>query len=401
MMEIVPSVDRWATRGVFMAPEGMDNFFNITFKRGHESMILVDGGSLSTTGNRYNELPGTPYAYIRGPISSGTHIITSTSDTVRWCAWNYGSLDGMQMGRSYGTPVAIATNIPCDDSVAITDVPSSCGSFIGTASIHASSGVCGALAMIYVDSSSNCTMTMEPALASGATAGTFVVKPVDPTRDATCVVRAVTRSGNYVERTYTYSGQQYIEAPAVLDFGVISPTTSVCRDITINNPSTTSSLTVHQLRTKSNSIGLTFPTGSFVLAPAEARTISLCLLLDKGQKYVDTLVAEVDCGAIILTAITGRANFIVGVHDDATITTPQILSVVPNPARDLITFHLATADAANIELVDITGTVVAQISTEPMHATAVLDVHTVASGTYRAVLRSRAGVSSMNVVVLP
>lgn len=402
MMEIVPSVDRWATRGLFVAPEGMDNFLNITFQTGDERFIILDADRLSSVGkNDIKVLSRTPYSYVRMPIGAGEHIIRSTSDTVRWCAWNYGSLDGMQMGRAYGTPVAIATNVPCDDSVVITDVASLCGSFTGTASIPASSGACGALAMIYADSTSNCTVTIEPALASGATTGTFVFKPVDPTRDATCVLRAVTRSGNYVERTYRYAGQQLIEAPSTLDFGVISPTTSVCRDITINNPSSTTSLTVHQLHTKANTAGLTFPTGPFVLAPAEARTISLCLLLDKGQKYVDTLVAEVDCGTIVLTAITGRANYIVDVHDDATITTPQILSVVPNPARDLITFHLSTSDAATIELVDITGAVVAQISTEPMHPTAILDVHSVAAGTYTAVLRCRAGVSTMNVVVLP
>jgi hypothetical protein len=125
------------------------------------------------------------------------------------------------------------------------------------------------------------------------------------------------------------------------------------------------------------------------------------MLLDKGQKCVDTIMADIDCGTIQLTAVNARANYIVGVLDEAENATPQILSVVPNPGRDIITLHITAMDAATIELVDITGNVVARLGTEPMHTTVILDVHGVAPGAYTALLRSASGVSTMNVVVMP
>lgn len=402
MMEIVPSVDRWATRGMFTVPLGMDGFFNITFRREHRSQIFVDGEPVTNRfNNDYDTIPGTPYAYVRRPMSSGLHEITSTSDSARWCAWNYGSFDGIQMGRSYGTPVAIATNLPCDDTVDLVDIDSACGSFIGTVSVTSSSGACGAIAMIYPDSMVNGSFRIDPPLAYGATSGTFVWSPVDPTRNASCVIRAVTQSGTYVERTYAYVGRPLISAPPALDFGVISPTVTVCRDLTITNPSTTAPLTVHRLYTLRNAAGLTFPTEPFTLAPGESRTISLCMLLDKGQAYADTLAADVDCGTIRVTAITARANYIVGVEDESAVTTPQILSAVPNPGRDVITLVLSTMDAATIELVDITGAVITKVNKEPMHSSVALDVHGIAPGTYTALLRCGSGVHSMRVVVIP
>jgi hypothetical protein len=255
--------------------------------------------------------------------------------------------------------------------------------------------------MIYADSATNCTFTMDNVLETGATTGVFTVKPFDPTRDASCIVRAVTRSGAFVERTYTFAGQPIIEATTSIDFGVISPSASVCREITIANPSTTTPLTLNALHLKGRSAGLTFPTGPIVIAPAEVRALQVCLLLDAGQTFTDTLIAEVDCGTITLTAVKGRANYSVGVHDDVLHATPRILSVVPNPARDVFTLHYAIEAAATIDLVDITGSVVAHMNVDALHSSVTLDAHTIAAGAYTAVLRCSAGVHTMHVIIAP
>lgn len=308
MLEYVPSVDRWVNYGVFTAPEGMDNFFNIAFKMTDVSNIKIDGKALSSVaGGSLRPIAGTPYAQIRMPIASGDHVVESVSESVKWAAWNYGSLDGMQMGRAYGTPVAIDLAIPCDDSLAVQE-QLICGNVNAVGKILPENTTCGSIFAVYAEELTNYDLVVDENFNSGDKVVNFQVNVIDPTKDAHGIVRVVSRSGKYVEKEYNYVAEKLAWDPASIDFGVAPLETETCRQITFTNKSADRPLNVRALIAKNFPRVFAFTPNSFILAPGESKTVNVCATITTPEQKIDTVIAKLECYDQLTTELKIRGD---------------------------------------------------------------------------------------------
>jgi hypothetical protein len=308
MLEYIPSVDRWANYGVFHSPEGMDNFFNIVFNTAEIGKIKVDGRALNSAfGGSMRPLQGTPFSYIRTPIGQGDHIVESTSDDIKWAAWTYGSLDGLQQGRAYGTPIAIDLAIPCPDSLDVKEVVL-CGDVTGEGKILPENSTCGSIFGIYADNLVNYTLEEDPAFNSGDKTVKFWLKVVDKTKDASGVVRVVSRSGKFVDRTYTYIADKIDWDPKKIDFGTIPFNTPVCKTITIKNLSPDRPVNVSEVKAKYLPDVYKFDPTSFIIDPGGEKVVNVCATIQDTREKLDTVLVKLDCFEKPITELRVRGE---------------------------------------------------------------------------------------------
>lgn len=296
MLQYVPSTDRWVNYGTFKSPEGMDNFFNIAFRVEDIGKIKVDGKSLNSAfGGSMRLLPGTPYGFIRTNISQGDHVVESVSDDVKWVAWTYGSLDGIRQGRAYGTPVAIDLAIPCPDSLSVTETLV-CGDVTAVGKIVPEGIPCGSIFAVYAEELTNYELVVDENFSSGDQSVNFWVNVIDKTQDAKAVVRVVTRSGKYVEKTYTYEADKIAWNPESLNFGTVPFNTPVTREFTITNLLTTRSVTVKELKAKYfPDIYYSFVPTSFTIPPGGSQKVTVTAKIQDAREKLDTVIAVLGC----------------------------------------------------------------------------------------------------------
>ena len=296
MLQYVPSVDRWVEYAAFYAPEGMDNFFNIVFKASEIGKIKVDGRSLTSVfGGAMRLLKGTEFAYICTPVGSGDHVVESTDPAARWVAWNYGSLDGLQQGRAYGTPVSVDMTIPCDDSLAVIE-EIVCGNVEGRGNILPENTSCGSIFAVYAEDLNNYELTVDESFNSGDKNVTFQVKVLDKTKDATATVKVVSRSGKFVEKTYTYVADKISWTPAKLDFGTIAFNTPTTLTFTLKNEKADRPVIIRKISVITHDqVFVCNPTGPFQLGPSETRDITVTATIQTAPLVVDTVLVELSC----------------------------------------------------------------------------------------------------------
>jgi len=307
MLQYVPSLDRYATYGTFWAPEGMDNFLNIVFKTAEVGKIKVDGRLLTSAfGGSMRPLKGTDYSYIRTPIGAGNHVIESEVETVKWAAWTYGSLDGLQQGRAYGTPVAIDLAIPCDDSLAVSE-EIICGDVDATGKILPENNTCGSIFAVYAEDLANYELILDENFSSGDRQVKFQVKVLDKTKDATARVLVVTRSGKFVEKTYTYVADKVAFDPAKLDWGTVAYNARECKNVTLTN-NTDKVVTVKEIKAKYFPGTFTFAPTAFVLQPKESKIVEVCASITTPEQKVDTILVGLECFELPATELRIRGE---------------------------------------------------------------------------------------------
>jgi hypothetical protein len=296
MLQYVPSVDRFVEYGVFNAPEGMDNFMNIVFKADEITKIKVDNKPLNSAfGGAMRYLKGTPYACMAVAVSAGDHVIESIDPKVRWAAWTYGSLDGLTQGRAYGTPISIDMTIPCDDSLVVTD-PVICGDVEGEGKIVPENSSCGSIFAVYPEELTNYTLEVDPEFNSGDKIVKYKLIVTDKTKDAMAVVRIVTRSGKYVEKTYTYIADKISWTPTRINFGTIAFNTPETKTLTIKNENTDRPVNIKKVSVKAfDKVYVCTPNGGFTLGPSESKDIKVTATIQSAPEVVDTVLVELDC----------------------------------------------------------------------------------------------------------
>lgn len=295
MMQYVPSVDRWASYGVFNAPEGMDNFLNIVFNTSQIGQIKIDGRLLTSAfGGSTRQIKGTPFSYIRSPIGAGNHVIESISDTIRWAAWTYGSLDGLQQGRAYGTPVSVDLAIPCDDSLEIKyDII--CGNVEGTVKLLPENSQCAQFFSFIPLELSNYELEADIDNLTEYTKFPFKLKVLDKKSSAWAKIRVVTRSGNWIEQEFKYDGINLVFDPTNINFGTRAINETVCNTVTVTNSG----------ETQINIDTLYFNKKEFVVSPTalslqpkESKTIQICAMITSPNRVTDTLAANINCNQL-------------------------------------------------------------------------------------------------------
>jgi hypothetical protein len=182
----------------------MDNFLNIVCATTDLDNIELDGRTLlDRYGNLVRRVSSSEFSYLRLQVTAGYHVMKSLDPSVRWMAWNYGSLDGLQQGRAYGTPVGIDMVQQCNDSIVVED-QRSCGNVMGQASIVSDDTTCGSLFAIAGSELTNYRCVVDSTLGATSRTGAFVLTVIDPLKDASAIVRITSRSGRYLERAYNY-----------------------------------------------------------------------------------------------------------------------------------------------------------------------------------------------------
>lgn len=304
MFEMVPSTDRWVTEASFTAPEGLDNFFNITFMWNDVGNITIDGRKLSSiAGGSLRPIQGTPYGQIRTIVGTGDHVIKSIVPTVRWMGWTYGSLDGMQMGRAYGSHMAIDLSIPCDDTI-IVDQSELCGNVHGTFTVKPDKS-CGFVYTIYADTIGNYAWSDD--LDASPLVIQFGLDVIDRSKDAYARIVFVSRSGNVYTRTYAYYAPKLSWTPPILDFGVQPVGTSVCLTTTVRNDGN-EVVNVKSVKLKNGTSFFTVTPQVFSINPKDSVTLNVCVTTRDYLKYTDTLVVETECDTIPITPVTVRGQ---------------------------------------------------------------------------------------------
>lgn len=296
MFQYVASTDRYVNYAVFRAVEGMDNFFNIVFKESEIGLIKIDGKTLNSAfGGSMRKIQGSPYSYIATTIGAGDHVVESVNESVKWTAWSYGSLDGLAMGRAYGTPVSIDLSIPCDDSLTVTE-QIVCGDVNGVGKILPEATTCGMIFAVYADELNNYTFTEDASNDDNPKVAKFTLTVIDKTKDASGKVLVVSRSGKFVERTYTYIADKIAWDPEKIDFGAIPFNTPVCKQMTLINKSADRPVTVLNVHGKyfPNIYKFT-PTGPFVIPPGGSQKIEVCAVISDTREKLDTVIAELEC----------------------------------------------------------------------------------------------------------
>jgi hypothetical protein len=292
MMQYVPSVDRWTNYGVFNAPEGMDNFFNIVFTASEIGKIKVDGRSLTSAfGGAMRLIRGTPYAVIRTPIGAGDHFVESTEPTVRWVAWNYGSLDGLQQGRAYGTPVSIDLSIPCDDSLDI-EYQIVCGDVEGKVKLLPENSTCAQFFAFVVEDENNFILEADVDNLSDYKVFPFKLKVGDKKKPAYAKVRVITRSGNWIEKEFRYEGLDFEFNPSGIKFGTHPIDQKVCTTVVVKNNQLTP-ITITNLKFRNQAFTVT--PNTVTLAGNETKELQICGTALTQTTSVDTLIAEINC----------------------------------------------------------------------------------------------------------
>jgi len=307
MLQYIPSTDRWVEYGVFYAPEGMDNFFNITFKTEDIGKIKVDGRLLNSFSGSMRPLKGTPYSFIRTAIGTGDHVVESMDPSVKWAAWNYGSLDGLAQGRAYGTPIAIDMAIPCDDSLNVKETIV-CGDVDGEGMILPENSPCGSIFAVYAESLTNYELVVDENFASGDKKAKFTVKVKDKKQDGTATIRVVSRSGKWVERTYTYVADKIAYDPTSIQFGAIAMNTHVTKQMTVTNLSTDRPVVIKNLRMKSFPQNFRLNPLAFTLAPLETKIVDVIATISTSATIIDTIIAELECFDVNLSEVQVRGE---------------------------------------------------------------------------------------------
>lgn len=440
MLQTVPPVDRWVDDAAFYAPEGMNSFVNVVCREADLDQIDLDGRTLR---DRYGALArrvaATEYTQIRTPINAGWHRIQSRTSGVRWMAWSYGSLDGLQQGRAYGSPVAIDLSEPCADSIAVTD-EFTCDAITGRASVVSADTTCGSMYAVVSTQLTNYTFRTDSAAVPRSRFIDYALTVNDVSKNASAVVRMISRSGTYLERTYTYTpggafisgatsvcvGQSYVYRVAV-PMGETC-TWSVSQHGTIVGSAMGDSVIVRwdSVMTDSSAhVIARFSTNScqvaqldLIAALPEARIRvnqgageRLQAFPDDAQAYQwlgsDKRELAGETGSIMQRRVPGTYYVVVtkngcrdtsdayqfspvSVDDQHTtasdMSRPHIVAIAPLPATSSITIDLVSHRQGHLDIMTLTGQTVVRHDVDANTRTLRIDTRTLTAGVYVVVV---------------
>lgn len=334
MMQIVPPLDRAITQGSFYAPPGHDNFLSVVFKTGHEGSITLDDHVPLSTLNP-TPIPGTAYSYVHTPVFPGTHTVKSAHDSIRFHGWTYGSLDGLQQGRAYGTTLGYDIGVSCGDSIAITD--SQGCDVTATVTLVPRGAACTAISVVAADTLVNAALQVDTTFQSGvSTSAAYIVTFPDNLAAGRAVVRMETASGSWVTRTYTYDPA--VRSPRVILSGLPATAGPIhvdslsCVQARLVNP-TTDTVDVLNIRFRRDLTGGSVAPRNVRIAPGDGADIEICHpSYAKAGVAADTILANVGCGTQQMGIVQSRfADPVIQCFDQTWFDTPSTSPGIEKP----------------------------------------------------------------------
>ncbi|RPI68878.1 MAG: hypothetical protein EHM43_03535, partial [Ignavibacteriae bacterium] len=276
MMQVVPPVNRWVTGGAFTTDYGTDNYVNIVCDSGDVDAIRLDGEILATKyGNEMKSISESKYRYFSITLKDGDHTITSDNANVRFMAWSYGSLDGLQQGRAYGSVVGVDLYVPCDDTIiASTSKPlvtGECGVYVTDVEVLSGGKNCSRLHSVVLAEAVN--MVIEQNTVTETTQATYTVRTLDVKKDASAVVRVMTTSGTYRDISYRYSAATFSVTPNKIEFGNVPIKEQRCSTVTVRNTSISDTLIINNIAPAVYKPVFSMMPSQAILAPGETMDV--------------------------------------------------------------------------------------------------------------------------------
>lgn len=389
MMQCIPSIDRFVDYGAFYSPAGMDNFFSIVFKADEIAKIKLDNRTLSSAfGGASRLINGTPYACIALPIWQGLHLIESSDSSIRWCAWTYGSLDGLSQGRAYGTPVSVDLRIPCNDSLALSNV-SKCGDIDGNGILAVpSEATCGSFYQVYPVEINNYGFVVDTANSNDrSTKFSLIVQ--DKNQGAMATIRLLARSGKYLERTYVYSPQQIIPSERIIDFRNLSVNVPYTKSVVIKSQDSQQTVRIAKLSFPVHAgVFSCKPDTGIILSPGDSTVVEITANVPVGEVVIDTMVAELECRSIKLLPVRAR-GFLTTVNEEE--HRGRILRIDPTPSNEIIDVTLNTQSPGTISIYSLEGRRVYIQNIDGQTKRMRLDLSILRSGVYILVVTTEQG----------
>ncbi len=152
LLMTVPGVDRWVTSAHVTAYAETYNAVSLVARTEDLPAIRMGNNRVGSIA-RANAIPGTSYSYVRITLPQGAQTFSSDSGKMFIC-WTYGSLDGYQLGRIYGSLASVDTRQPCIDSVDVSVNYSADSATVRGSTIRVGDA-CSKIAMLYLDNSVN------------------------------------------------------------------------------------------------------------------------------------------------------------------------------------------------------------------------------------------------------
>jgi hypothetical protein len=295
-MTMLPSLNQWVDKCQFNANEGMDTFLSMVWHDGDDTLIYIDGKKFtSVQPGAARSIAGTDLKAAAFAISSGSHVITTARAGVRFMAWPHESLDGLQMGRAAASPAGFNAAVPSatPDTIVFSSpmpmaVDTSCGRVSSAVSVKGTSG----LAFVYATTATNYRVAVAP-FATGAEATSFTLEPINPTKSSSAVLRVVTKSGTFAEKTYTYKPDSLRVATksVAMTVGYRVP---FCLDVPMTNISA-NDIVVHAFTTTTPNVVVAPLSGNALIRPGADTTMQVCMTPSRIGTTTDTMFIDRTC----------------------------------------------------------------------------------------------------------
>ncbi|MBI3259803.1 MAG: T9SS type A sorting domain-containing protein [Ignavibacteriae bacterium] len=315
MINVTP-LNAWPSYATFLAPKLNNNYVNVTFRTDDVEKIRINGKTFSQFfGSKIQKYQGTDYSYAAKPISAGDYVIEGT-DGAKFAAYAYGNWETTEYptphNYAYGYPVGANFAIKCDDEIKLVGDPQ-CGNIKGIAKVGPETSECAGLLYVrLIGKADNYAFSTPKEFVSGDKSTTFTLNVIDPSKPATAVIKAMSRSGRFLTRTYEYTPEQIIATPLSINYGTLGVGETLCRMITLSNPGKIAA-TVNELKIKLHQKEFVISTSNvfpIIIPPGSSKDVEVCAtaLEQKSVTIIDTVIAVLGCYEKPITELKVRTE---------------------------------------------------------------------------------------------
>jgi hypothetical protein len=154
LLMTVPPLDRWISRTTIRARKDMFNVLAFAVRTSDVSSLRINARPITSIA-RPTSIPGSVYSVMTAIIPEGTFSVTADSGK-RFACWTYGSLDGFQLGKIYGSVAGVDVRRPCLDSIHLSYMQDKATGLITVSTEMVwPQDTCSRLSMLYVDSTAD------------------------------------------------------------------------------------------------------------------------------------------------------------------------------------------------------------------------------------------------------
>lgn len=342
MVEMVPR-EQWPTAAPYVAPEfppGMGHMLNIVTDTANADKIFLQNGSRITM--NFGPIPGSRFCWGARQLQAGEKGVIHGADGATFYAYAYGFLTGWErfrpgktrrsgdggspasthnnggqsidskilhpseyeesLGISYGYPLApTRTILRPADSLAVTRMDSCNRLILNVQIVNDDPAGFRSIALDSVDNAVLVILTPAPPNpVTGLTGAHLIVRPVDPTRNASAVVVIQDRTGKIWRIPYRALEEHLDFIPAsMLDFGTRIVDAASRDSAIITNP-TSRPVEIRGIDlaegTEGYTIDSTRPSLPATLGPGETIKVWITSAPFAERYLRDTLRAHFDCG---------------------------------------------------------------------------------------------------------